>query len=178
MRKGSADSVAKEYRMNGSAAYEVSVTRESTAQPLRKPKRLPDAKVYYPPVKKEKARLKIAPLTILGTVTVAVLLFLAVFNYARLYEAKTAAAELEETYAELLAEQNALRGQYESALDLGQIEERAREMGMSEPQSHQIVYVQIPDGADQMPVEEESNPVSQAFASFTATVEGAMEYFS
>lgn len=178
MRKGSADSVAKEYRMNGSAAYEVSVTRESTAQPLRKPKRLPDAKVYYPPVKKEKVKLKVAPLTILGTATVAVLLFFVIFNYARLYEAKMAAAELEETYAGLLAEQNALTGQYESALDLGEIEERAREMGMSEPQSNQIVYVQIPDGAVETPTEEETDPISQVFASFTATVESAMEYFS
>ena len=51
--------MAKEYRMNGSAAYEISVTRESTAQPLRKPRRLPDAKVYFPPEKKEKVKLQI-----------------------------------------------------------------------------------------------------------------------
>lgn len=168
--------MAKEYRMNGSAAYEVSVTRESTAQPLRKPKRLPDAKVYFPPAKKEQAKLKIAPLAILGTAAVAVLMFFVVFNYARLYEAKTAAAELEKTYAKLLSEKTALTGQYESALDLTAAEARARELGMAEPQSHQIVYVQVPKGGSASV--EKNDPVSGAFAEFTAAMEDAMEYFS
>lgn len=164
--------MAKEYRMNGSAAYEVSVTRESTAQPLRKPKRLPDAKVYYPPVKKVQAKLKVAPLTILGTAAVAVLMFFVIFNYARLYEAKTAAAELERTYAQLLEEKNALTGQYESALDLTAVEERARELGMAEPQAGQIVYVQV-DGSAAA-----DNEVSKTFADFAARVDRAKEYFS
>lgn len=165
--------MAKEYRMNGSAAYEVSVTRESTAQPLRKPKRLPDAKVYFPPVKKVQAKLKVSPLAILGTIAVAVLLFLVIFNYARLYEAKTAAAELEQTYAQLLAEKNALTGQYESALDLAAVEARARELGMAEPQAGQIVNVQVESGA----VGNE-NEASKAFADFAARVAMAKEYFS
>ena len=164
--------MAKEYRMNGSAAYEVSVTRESTAQPLRKPKRLPDAKVYFPPVKKVQVKLKVSPLTILGTAAVAVLMFFVIFNYARLYEAKTAKAELEQTYAQLLAEKNALTGQYESALDLTAVEERARELGMSEPQADQIVYVQV-DGSAAA-----DNAASKAFADFAARVDRAKEYFS
>lgn len=168
--------MAKEYRMNGSAAYEVSVTRESTAQPLRKPKRLPDAKVYFPPVKKVQAKLKIAPLTILGTAAVAVLMFFVVFHYARLYEAKMAAAELEKTYAQLLSEKNALTGQYESALNMVQVEARARELGMAEPQSHQIVYVQVGNGESASVVK--NDPVSNAFASFSTAMEDAMEYFS
>ncbi len=136
--------MAKEYRFNGSAAYEAAPSRETTARPLRKPRRLPDAKVYYPPVKKVKAKLQVAPLTVLGVAAVAVLLFCVIFNYARLYEAKTAAAELEKEYAQLLAQQSALTGQYESALDLSAIEERARELGMTEPVEGQIVYVQVP----------------------------------
>ena len=162
--------------MNGSAAYEISVTRESTAQPLRKPRRLPDAKVYFPPEKKEKVKLQIAPLSILGVATVAILMFLVVLNYARLYEAKTANAELEQTYAQLLEERNALTGQYESALNLTEIEARARELGMTEPQSHQIVYVQVPDGSAASA--EKTDSVSQAFASFASAVESAKEYFS
>ena len=158
--------------MNGSAAYEVSVTGESTAQPLRKPKRLPDAKVYFPPVKKVQAKLKVSPLAILGTAAVAVLMFFVIFNYARLYEAKTAKAELEQVYAQLLAEKNALSGQYESALDLTAVEERARELGMSEPQAGQIVYVQVGEGTAA------DNEVSKAFADFAARVDRAKEYFS
>ena len=162
--------------MNGSAAYEVSVTRESTAQPLRKPKRLPDAKVYFPPVKKEKVKLMVAPLSILGVAAVAVLMFLVVFHYANLYEAKTANAALEKTYAQLLEVKNALTGQYESALNLTEIEARARELGMAEPQSNQIVYVQVPNG--NAASAEKTDSVSQAFASFASAVESAKEYFS
>ena len=166
--------MAKEYRMNGSAAYEASVTRESTAQPLRKPKRLPDAKVYFPPVKKVQAKLKIAPLAVLGAAAVAVLLFFVIFNYARLYEAKTAKAELEQTYAQLLAEKSALSGQYESALDLTAVEARARELGMAEPEEGQLVYVQVGDRA----AVDGENEVSRAFADFANAVERAKEYFS
>lgn len=153
--------------MNGSAAYEVSATQRVEAQPIRRPRRLPDAKVCYPPVKQQQPRVRIAPLTVLGTLAVAVLMFLVVYHYASLYEAKMAAAELEQSYARLLTQQEALQGQYESALNMEQVEQRARELGMSEPSKDQIVYVSFSDAEAQT---EQKDPAYQIFADFSAAI--------
>lgn len=152
--------------MNGSAAYEVSAAQRIEAQPIRRPRRLPDAKVCYPPVKQQ-PRVRIAPLTVLGTLAVAVLMFLVVYHYASLYEAKMAAAELEQSYARLLTQQEALQGQYESALNMEQVEQRARELGMSEPSKDQIVYVSFSDLETQT---EKKDPAYQIFADFSAAI--------
>ena len=169
--------MAGEYRSNGSAAYSVYTGSKSAPRPEQNPKRLPDAKVYYPPEKKTKAKLKIAPLTVLGTAVVAVLLFFVVFHHASLYEAKMAAAELRETRDALLLEQEGLLAQFEQSVDMKEIEARARELGMSEPSSTQIVPIHVNSGIQ--PQEQDlqrANSFSEVFAALCATVEQAQEY--
>ncbi|MBQ8586982.1 MAG: hypothetical protein IJ453_02735 [Oscillospiraceae bacterium] len=131
--------MAKNYRANGSAAYDI--YQDTAARPLLQPKRLPDAPVRFPPEKKTKAKLSVAPLTVLGVVAVVVLCFVLIHSYASLYEAESRAAELQQENAALLALQEDQRWRYERSVDLDEVAERAAALGMHLPEAGQIVYV-------------------------------------
>ena len=165
--------MARSYGSNGSAAY--NIDRENTARPIVQPKRLPDAPVRFPPKQKKKAKLAVAPLTVLGMAAVAVMLFLSVYSYARLYEAKTQVSQQQETKAALLNEQKDLLLRYENAIDLEAVAERAEELGMGLPTAGQIIYVDLEEAAAP---EEDANSFGKIFDSFISQLGEAVEYFS
>lgn len=120
--------MADPYRSNGSAAYDV--RRRNTAQPLERPERLPDAPARRKPARHVRARLGISPLTALGAAAAVLMLALVVFSYIRLYEARSDVGKLQTQLSTLEEQQARLQSQYDNALDLEQIEKRAKELGM------------------------------------------------
>ena len=123
--------MADPYRSNGSAAYDV--RRRNTAQPLEQPERLPDAPARRKPARHVRARLGISPLTALGAAAAVLMLALVVFSYIRLYEARSDVGKLQTQLSTLEEQQARLQSQYDNALDLEQIEKRAKELGMRQP---------------------------------------------
>lgn len=138
--------MAKNYRANGSAAYDI--YQDTAARPLLQPKRLPDAPVRFPPVKKTRAKLSVAPLTILGVVAVVVMCFVLIHSYASLYEAESQVADLQQENSALQAQQEDLLLRYEKSVDLEEIAQRAEALGMHLPTADQIVYVDLGDDFD------------------------------
>lgn len=157
---------------NGSAAYDL--YRESVARPLVQPKRLPDAPVRFPPVKKVKAKLSVAPLTVLGIVAVFVMFFVMIHSYASLYEAESRVAALEQEHASLVAQQQDLLLRYERSVDMEQVAQRASELGMHLPTAQQIVYVDVASGA----APTELNSFRAFYAAFLRHLGDQGEYFS
>mgnify|MGYP001538886533 CR=1 FL=1 len=131
--------MADPYRSNGSAAYDV--RRRNTAQPLEQPERLPDAPARRKPARHVRARLGISPLTALGAAAAVLMLALVVFSYIRLYEARSDVGKLQTQLSTLEEQQARLQSQYDNALDLEQIEKRAKELGMRQPEKNVFVRV-------------------------------------
>ena len=169
-----------EYRTNGSAAYDLHRVHDNTARPLQQPERLPDAPERAKPVRRVKARLAIAPFTVLGTAVAVVMLFLVIFSYVRLYEAQSMVSDLKDTKSTLTVEQQRLRSQYENSLDLEAVEARARELGMRQPLPSQIVYVEVAagDSVELSEVQEERNLLEQIYDAFYGVISDVVEYFS
>ena len=107
------------------------------------------------------------------------LLFLVVFSYARLYEATSEGAALQESRAELAEVNERLNYDYESKVDLEAVAERARELGMREPLPTQIRVIEIP-GSDttEVFVPEEKNTFVRIFEAFQSVFVDLTEYFS
>lgn len=169
--------MAEQYRTNGSAALNI-YTQESTARPLERPKRLPDAPAQKQ--KKEKLRLVISPFTVLGGAVAFVMLFLAVFSFARMFEEQSKVSALQDVRATLTEEQERLTATYEQSMDLKQVEQRARQLGMREAQPSQIREIEIAAGdtTQVFDAPEESNIFKQVFDAFQSVFRDVVEYFS
>lgn len=169
-----------EYRMNGAAAYDIYAQQDQTARPLERPDGLPEAPARREPVRKVKTRLAISPLAMLGTALALVMLFLVVFSYVRLYEAQSEVGELQSQKDTLGEQQERLRLQYESSLDLEAIEKRALELGLRQPSASQNVYVKIvtDDTTELFEAQEEQGLFAQVYDAFCGVLHDVVEYFS
>ncbi len=170
--------MAERFRTNGAAAYDIYTTRGNTARPLPRPKKLPEEPKPQPQ-KKPAAHFELSAFTILGGAMALFLLFLVVFSYARLYEATSEGAALQESKTELTEENERLSYEYESKVDLETVAERARELGMREPLPTQIRVIEIP-GSDTTEVfaPEEKNTFVRIFEAFQSVFVDLTEYFS
>ena len=170
--------MADPYRSNGSAAYDV--RRRNTAQPLERPERLPDAPARRKSARHVRARLGISPLTALGAAAAVLMLALVVFSYIRLYEARSDVGKLQTQLSTLEEQQARLQSQYDNALDLEQIEKRAKELGMRQPGSSQIIYVQVdPDDTTEVyAAPAEKNVFARVIDAFRSAFTDAINYFS
>ena len=169
--------MAELYRTNGSAALNI-YTQESTARPLERPQRLPDAPARKQ--QKEKLRLTVSPFTILGGAVAILMLLLVVFSYVRMFEEKSEVSAMQETRTALTQEQERLTATYEQSLDLKEVEQRARQLGMREPLPSQIREIEIAAGdtTQVFDAPEESNIFVQVFDAFQSLFRDAVEYFS
>ena len=171
------------YRSNGSAAYDIyaePLHKQNTAQPVRKPERLPEVPTRTAPVRKQKAKIGISPFAVLGTVVAALMVLTVLFSYVRLYETKSEIGALESELAALNEEQARLQSQYDNALDLEAVEKRAKELNMRQAGPSQIVYVQVDttDTAEVYTAPEKQNFFARIFDAFKGTFTDAVEYFS
>ena len=127
-----------------------------------------------------RARLGISPLTALGAAAAVLMLALVVFSYIRLYEARSDVGKLQTQLSTLEEQQARLQSQYDNALDLEQIEKRAKELGMRQPGSSQIIYVQVDadDTTEVYAAPAEKNVFVRVIDAFRSAFTDAINYFS
>ncbi len=140
------------YVTNGSAAYDRAYVLR-TSEPERQPSPvLPEERpARRPKPIRVRAKLVLSPFAIVGCAAVAVMLFMMISAFVRLYETTEDVSDLNSTLKELREQQAILTTQYESKIDLSRIETMAgSELGMSKPGSDQTVYVNLsePDQAE------------------------------
>ena len=162
------------YNYNGSAAYDI----RGSAVPKPQPAQLPEEKPIHHAKPAPKAKPAIAPVAVIGLVLAAVLLLLVVYSYVQLYEATDRVGELQQELASAQAETAKLRSTYESRIDLSAIEARAKELGMTQPSSRQIVFLNIP-GADHAEVLQVDNRsyAQKTWDALSESFRGVLEYF-
>ena len=164
---------------NGAVAYNVYDVRfdgNIAVQP--KPPVLPDEKPEPQRKKVVKAKLVLSPFAIVGMAAVVVLLAMVIYGYVQFYEASNRAGELREQLSALQEDTGKLRSAYESRINLAQIEQRAKELGMSQPSARQSVYLNIP-GADHTEIiqADDRSFVEKAWDAITSSFSGILEYF-
>ena len=164
---------------DGSFAYNIYDARfAGTAVPQQQPPELPD-EVPEPRKKKlPKAKLTIAPFAVIGMLAAVVLLAMVVYGYVQFYEASNRAGELRSQLSTVQTETGKLRSAYESRINLPEIEQRAKELGMSQPSVKQSVYLNIA-GTDHTEVfrPDSRNFAEKAWDAISSSFEGILEYF-
>ena len=88
--------------------------------------------------------MAVSPFAVVGVAGALLMLVLVIFGYAQVYESASRLGEMRDTVAQLQEENQKLQNQYDSSINLEQIEERARELGMQQPTANQIVTLHIP----------------------------------
>ena len=167
------------YSTNGSAAYDIYSVRfngSAAVQPL--PAQLPEEQPLQQPKIKQRARLAIAPFAAVGLAVVAVLLIMVVYSYVQLCEAKSEVGALNRQLSSAEQEATKLRSAYESRIDLTQIEQQARKLGMRQPTARQTVYLNI-SGADHTEVlrVDERGFLEKAYDAVAGSFRGILDYF-
>ena len=87
---------------------------------------------------------RLEPATVLGFVTVGVLLTLLVLCYVRLNAISREIVDMKEQNSQLETEQISLLTRYEQAFDLAAVKTAAEAAGMSQPSDSQITYIELP----------------------------------
>ena len=166
------------FRVNGSAAYDIHSVHDNTARPLHRPEQFPEAPIA--PVKKVKYKLSISPFAVFGTALALMMIFLVIFSYVSMFEARNEISELKNQRTDLVIQQEKLRSDYESSIDLSAIEELALALGMNKPSNDQIRYIQIGDGdtTQVFSAPEERNIIEQIYDAFCGVFSDVAEYFS
>jgi hypothetical protein len=164
--------------IDGSVAYNVYDTRFGNAVPKPKPAALPDER---PDPKKQplkKAKLAVSPFAAIGMVLVVLLLAMVVYGYVQYYEASSRVGELESELVTVQRSTQKLRSAYESRIDLSEVEQRARQLGMSQPTSKQSVYLNV-KGADHTEVfsVDDRGFLEKAADAISDSFRGMLEYF-
>ena len=157
----------REYRTNGSAAYDY--RRSSAARPLSAERELPQDRPAAE--RRVRAKMAVSPFAALGIVAVACVMVLVIFGYVQIYEESSRIGQMQTQLSDLQAEQVELRSKYEGLIDFRVIEDSAARMGMSKPTGSQTVYLNL-SGGDRAEVVEGSGTV---LASFTRMAKSAFD---
>lgn len=135
------------YRTNGGAAVDIYAAPYQDGSAVRKPQQLPEERPVKQPVRKVRAKVAISPFAAVGAVVAVMLLTLVVLAQIRLFELKSEESRLTTQLQDLKQQVGVLRSEFESKIDLREIESEAKALGMRKPTSSQTVYLSI-DGAD------------------------------
>ena len=156
----------KQYYTRGSEAY--------APIPVEEPSHLPEDPCKARPAV-TKAVKRRSPVVALAWAVAAVLVFGLVFSTMRLYEVRSERAELLQRQAELQQEQDELIMDYENAIDLDAVAERAEDMGMHPANPDQIRTIDLPE---QEAPETQEEKAMGIFAAVRAMFLDMKEYFS
>lgn len=169
-----------EYRVHGAAAVEPAFYPEPEIQreprrprPERKPSSKPKTRKQPTPHQK----MVVAPFALAGIVVALMMLVLVLFGYAQVYESASVLGDMEDRVESLQEENDRLRNQYDSSIDLESIETRARELGMQQPTARQTITVSVP-AEDVVVVNAKSsnNPIKAAWDAIVETAEDLLAY--
>lgn len=122
---------------------------------------------------------KIAPLPVLGFVSVAVMLVLLLMCYIQINAVSRSIVSMKNQISLLEAEQLSLLTKYEQSFDLTSVKESAKAAGMSQPSESQIYYIDLP-GEDQAVSRSsaKSGPLDGLFSAISEKIQTVLEYFS
>ena len=165
------------YRTNGAAAYDL--YRGNAAPEIQRPG-LPEEQRQPVRRVRVKARPVITPFAVFGMLAATCMLILVIFGYVQLYEATSMAGDLSDQLESITTENQNLRLEYESKIDLTAIEERATtELGMSQPSAGQTVYLNL-SGTDRAELirEESKGPFATVVEAVKSSVENLVSYLS
>ena len=97
-----------------------------------------------------------------------------------MFEVKNEIGALKSERSDLSVQQEKLRSDYESSIDLSVIEVRALALGLHQPSNDQIHYVQIGEGdtTQVFSAPEERNIFEQIYDAFCEVFSDVAEYFS
>lgn len=164
------------YRTNGAAAYDInryqSMENGSAARELREPKR------HVRPRPRPKAKLQIAPLSVVGLLAAAMMLVFVICSYVQLFEASATVSELRAQLSEAQEYQQRLQSTLTDKIDLDVIQQKATELGMTMPNSKQTVYLSL-QGSDRAVITGagQENAAAAAWNTITRSVRALVEYF-
>ena len=166
------------FRVDGSAARDIFSIHNNTARPLERPEHLPEAPAA--PAKKVKYKLSISPFAVAGTLVALVMVLLVIFSYVSMFEVRNEIGELKRQRDAATSQQAKLRSEYENGIDLSVIEQQAFALGMHQPTSDQIRYIQIGEGdtTEVFTAPEERNVFEQIYDAFCDVFSDVAEYFS
>ena len=164
---------------NGAVAYNVYDVRfdgNIAVQP--KPPVLPEERPEPQRKKAPKAKLALSPFAVVGMLAVVVLLAMVIYGYVQFYETTNRAGELRDQLSSLQEDTGKVRSAYESRINLAQIEQRAKELGMSQPSPRQSVYLNV-SGADHAEIirVDERGFLEKAWDAIQTSFSGILEYF-
>lgn len=135
-----------DYRTNGSAAIDPAYLpwQETAARPLpeQQPEKAPKRRSR--PAPKQRQVMAVAPLAVIGLALAGAMLVLVLFGYAQVYVSACEVGALEQQVQQLQEENRQLKNQYDTSINLSQIEARARELGMRQPTEAQTIQLHIP----------------------------------
>lgn len=175
-KKRSTGTTRPVYRTNGAAAYDINryelPENGSAARELREPKR------HVRPRPRPKAKLQIAPMSVVGLLAVAVMLVFVICAYVQLFEEATVVSELRTQLSEAQEYQQRLQATLNDKIDLEVIQQKANELGMTMPNSKQTVYLSL-QGSDRAVITGmgQENVAATAWNAITRSVRALMEYF-
>ena len=164
----------------GSAAVDLYAPARRQAAPAQ----LPEERRQPEPVRKVRVRAKmaVAPFTIVGFALAAVMLILVVFGYVQLYEATSENAALASQASDLRETNAKLVSQYEGQVDLAHVEDAAiHELGMQKVMAEQSVYVDLSSASDRgvvIAAAQHKSALRRAIEALRDSVQGLLEYLS
>lgn len=88
--------------------------------------------------------MAVAPLAVLGLSMAGIMLVLVLFGYAQVYASACRVGELGQQVQQLQEDNRQLKNQYDTSINLSQIEARARELGMRQPTAKQTIQLHVP----------------------------------
>ena len=164
------------YLSQGSAAYDV-----RTAERKRRAREvaLPEERPAHRQQRRVRAKVAVSPFSLIGIAVVACMAVLVIFGYVRLYEADSEVARLESSLSALQEERRKLDSYYEEMIDLEAIEQQATALGMRQPRSDQMVYLNLSaaDHAEITPAASK-NLLVRIYCALRDSVLGIVEYLS
>lgn len=105
------------------------------------------------------------------------MLVLVIFGYSQVYASAQRLDTLESQVQSLQQDNRKLNSQYDTSINLEEVETRARELGMQQPSAKQIVNIQVP--AQDITVvssKAASNPIQAAWDAIVETARDLWEY--
>ena len=94
---------------------------------------------------KPRTQVQVSLFGVVGFAVAGFMLVLVLFGYWQVYDSACQVGDLQQQVQQLREENQRLQNQYDTSIDLEQVEARARELGMQQPSGKQLVSLRIPE---------------------------------
>ena len=152
--------------------------REYAERRAREPAVRPQPRSKPAAQPKHRARQRVSPFAVLGSIAAAVMLVTLLMSYAELTAVSHDVVGMRRTLSALEDEHVALLSRYERTFDLAAIKEAAEAAGMAKPSASQICYVDLsaPDSVV-LHARADGSVLGRVFTAVGHDVASVVEYF-